>query len=292
MDHYQMIDKPLESLDAWVAHLSQAEIPVLKRTARELARLREREDQVGGREIAHVVLQDPLMAVKVLAYIEAHRKGRQNADITTIDRAIMMLGITPFFRNFAKLKLIEDHLAEHPAALLGMLKVVARARRAAHFARDWALLRHDLDVDEITVAALLRDIAELLLWCSAPKLAIEVAALKARNPGMRSRVAQTAVYGLRTVDLQMALCQAWHLPQLLMTLMNEAQANNPRVRNVVLAVNLARHAAEGWTDAALPDDYQAIADLLHLTPDAVMMRLGVDPYTSEEGKGLSRGNPD
>jgi HD-like signal output (HDOD) protein len=287
-----MIEQPLESLQSWVAYLGRIEIPVLKRTERELARLREDEDRVSGREIAQVVLQDPLMAVRVLAYIEAHRRRSQNADITTIDRAIMMLGITPFFRNFAKLKLIEDHLAGHPPALLGMLKVVARARRAAHFARDWALLRHDLDVDEITVAALLRDIAELLLWCSAPKLASEVAALKAKNPGMRSRVAQTAVYGLRTVDLQMALCQAWHLPQLLMTLMNEAQANNPRVRNVVLAVNLARHAANGWTDPALPDDFQAIADLLHLTPDAVMMRLGVDPYTSEEGKDLSRDSAD
>jgi hypothetical protein len=77
-----------------------------------------------------------------------------------------------------------------------------------------------------------------------------------------------------------------------MTLMNEAQANNPRVRNVVLAVNLARHAANGWTDPALPDDFQAIADLLHLTPDAVMMRLGVDPYTSEEGKDLGRNSAD
>lgn len=273
-----MIDKPLESLDAWVAHLSQAEIPVLRRTIRDLQQLRENEDKVSGREIARVVLQDPLMAVKVLAYLEAHRHRSQTTDITTIDRAIMMLGITPFFRSFEKLAAVEEHLAAHPQALLGLLRVVSRARRAAHYARDWAILRHDLDVDEITVAALLRDIAEILLWCFAPRLAIEVGRLKAQNPSLRSRVAQTAVYGMRTIELQMALCQAWHLPQLLLNLMNEAQAANPRVRNVALAVNLARHASDGWADPALPDDYKAIADLLHLTPDGVMMRLGVDPY--------------
>jgi HD-like signal output (HDOD) protein len=279
-----MIEKPLESLDAWVAHLSRIEIPVLKRTIRELDQLRASEDSVSGREIARVVLQDPLMAVKVLAYIEARRRHSQTTDITTIDRAIMMLGITPFFRNFERMKAVEDQLAAHPQALLGLLKVVGRARRAAHFARDWAILRHDLDLDEITVAALLRDIAEILLWCSAPQLALEVGRLKASTPGMRSRVAQTAVYGMRVLDLQIALCQAWRLPELLLNLMNEVQAGNPRVRNVVLAVNLARHAAEGWSDPALPDDFKAIAELLHLTPDAVMMRLGIDPYVAENGR--------
>ena len=285
-----MIDKPLESLDAWVAYLGQSEIPVLKRTVRELAHMREAEETVGGREIARIVLQDPLMAVKVLAYIEAHRRRSQNADITTIDRAIMMLGITPFFRDFENLTPVEEHLEDHPQAMLGMLRVVARARRAAHFARDWAVLRHDLDVDEITVAALLRDIAEILLWCFAPQLALEVNGLKERDPGMRSRVAQTAVYGFRTLDLQLALCEAWHLPSLLLTLMNEAQVNNPRVRNVVCAVSLARHSANGWNDPALPDDFNAIADLLHLTPDAVMMRVGIDPYTAEETAEINRSN--
>jgi hypothetical protein len=31
-------------------------------------------------------------------------------------------------------------------------------------------------------------------------------------------------------------------------------------------VRLARHSALGWDNAALPDDYRDIADLLHLSP--------------------------
>lgn len=267
------------SLDAWVDLLGRVEIPVLRRTIRELEQLRANEDTVSGREIARVVLQDPLMAVKVLAYLEAHRRRRQTTDITTIDRAVMMLGITPFFRNFETLTAVEDQLAQHPQALLGLLKVVGRARHAAHYARDWAALRHDLDVDDITLAALLRDIAETLLWCFAPPMALQVAAMKNADPALRSRVAQTAVYGFRVIELQLALCHAWKLPELLLRLMDESQAGNARVRNVALAVNLARHAAGGWTDPALPDDFRAIGALLNLTPDAVMMRLGIDPYT-------------
>jgi HD-like signal output (HDOD) protein len=287
-----MIDQPLPSLDAWVERLGQLPIPVLRRTARELDDLRVREESVTGRDLARVVLQDPLMAVKVLAYIEAHRRRSQNADITTIDRAIMMLGITPFFRSFVALPVVEDHLRAQPPALLGMLRVVARARRAAFFARDWAALRHDLDIDEITVAALLHDIAEILLWCFAPTLSLRVRQMQEADRALRSQDAQREVYGVTGIELQGALCQAWHLPQLLQILMNDAQAANPRVRNVVYAVNLARHSINGWSDPALPDDFAAIADLLHLTPEAVMMRVGVDPYLAgtetEIGTDVSR----
>ncbi len=278
-----MITAPLADLPAWVAYLAQVDIPVLRRTKRELARLREQEDRVNGRTLAAAVLQDPLLTVKVLAFIESHRRRRQIVNITTIDRAIMMLGISPFFRQFESQPVAEDQLLGLPEALLGLLRVIGRARRAAHYARDWALLRHDLDVDEITVAALLHDIAETLLWCFAPELSQRAADLQHRNPAMRSQTAQLEVFGVTALELQLELAQTWHLPALLQTLMNDNQADNPRVKNVVFAVSLARHSANGWNDPALPGDFATIAELLHLSVDQVMMRAGVDPYLSDIG---------
>jgi len=38
------------------------------------------------------------------------------------------------------------------------------------------------------------------------------------------------------------------------------------VRNVVLAVRLARHSAHGWDNPALPDDMDDIAQLLNASP--------------------------
>jgi hypothetical protein len=45
---------------------------------------------------------------------------------------------------------------------------------------------------------------------------------------------------------------------------------------VVLAANLARHAANGWDDAALPDDFRAIGELLRMSAEDVMIMLEVD----------------
>lgn len=148
---------PLDSTEAYVAHFSKQSLPVLRRTLRDLEALRSEEASVSGRRIAAVILSDPLMAMRVLTFLERRRGANQNHDITTIDRAVMMMGISPFFRAFENLPTVEDLLANRPKALIGLLRVIARSRRAATYARDWAIVRHDLDVEEITLAALLRE---------------------------------------------------------------------------------------------------------------------------------------
>lgn len=275
-DAESMIDTPYESLESWVAYFSQAQPPVLRHTVQALEQLREHAERANGRVLSTVILQDPMMTLRVLAYIENHRRKSQTADITTIERALMMIGVDPFFREFQDLPLVEDSLKPYPQALLGLLKVIARARRASHWAREWAVIRHDLDVDEITVATLLHDITEILLWCSAPTLALKAQELQRKDRTLRSASAQQQVYNVQLHPLQLALARAWHLPQLLTTLMDRSNAAHPRVRNVTLAVDLARHSANGWDDAALPDDYAAIEELLHIGHETLMHKLGLD----------------
>lgn len=272
-----MIDKPLSDLEAWLTFFGQAQIPVLRHTVQELERLRENAENVNGRIIAGIILHDPLMTLRVLQYIEGNRRKRQTTDITTIERALMMIGIEPFFRDFQELPLVEEQLKGHPKALLGLLKVINRARKASQWAREWAMIRHDLDVDEITVATLLHDVAEILMWCFAPNLALEVRDRQAADRTLRSSTAQAEGYQIQLQDLQTQLSRLWHLPELLLTLMDHAKAESPRVKNVVLAVDLARHSANGWDDAALPDDFQAIEELLHIGHDSLLRKLGLDP---------------
>lgn len=288
-----MLLRPLPSLESWVSYLSQADIPVLKRTARELARLRENEENVTGRQLASAILHDPLMTLRVLAYIEASRRKSQTADITTIDRAVMMIGITPFFAKFENLPLVEGKLQNQQQALIGLLRVIARARQASLFARDWAVLRHDLDVDEVTIAALLHDSAEILLWCFAPTLMLSIRTLQTENRSLRSAVAQQTVLGIHISDLQLALAKAWRLPELLLNLMDDHHAEHPRVRNVIHAVNLARHSANGWNDAAIPDDLANISKLLGISEASLMERLRrlADIPPAEEPPPATEGMP-
>jgi len=270
-----MIENSLKDIDEWVAFLGSNEMPILRQTARKLEQARQNTDTISGRDIASIVLQDPLMAVRVLAYIQPFTGKHLRSEITTIANAVMMLGIEPFFMKFEAPNTIEAMLKDEPQALLGVLQVIRRVQRASHYAHDWASERHDMNNEEVALAALLHDLAEILLWCFAPALAFDIRDRLQKDKTLRSHVAQQEVLGFPLIELQKALCSAWHLPELLNTLMDDSNAHLPRVQNVTLAVNLARHSTDDWSNAALPDDFSAIERLLHIDRQTLLNRLGI-----------------
>lgn len=270
-----MLNAPLPDLESWVIFFSNAELPVLRQTVRRLEEARQNIDKVSGRDIAEIVLQDPLMAIRVLAYIQPFHGKHLRSDITTIANAIMMLGIEPFFARFETPLTIEAMLKSEPQALLGALQLIRRVQRASKYAHAWAFERHDMNIEEVALAALLHDLSEILLWCFAPRLALEIHKRQLADKNLRSTAAQEQVIGIRLFDLQLALCTAWHLPELLKSLMDDANAHLPRVCNVTLAVNLARHSAVRWDDAAIPDDFRGIEKLLHINRQTLLDRLNV-----------------
>jgi HD-like signal output (HDOD) protein len=270
-----MIDQPFKTKEAWIEYLSAIDMPVLRQTVRRLEEIRQHIEQVNGRDIAAVVLQDPLLAIRVLAYIQRFGGKYLHSDITTIANAVMMIGVEPFFASFESLTTIEALLKEEPQAVLGVLHVIRRVQRASHYAQQWAFERYDMNIEEVGLAAHLHDLAEILLWCFAPRLAIEIRRRQQADPTLRSTTAQLQVLGIHLFDLQLALCDAWRLPELLKMLMDDVNAELPRVRNVVLAVNLARHSASDWDNPALPDDFDAIEKLLRIDRQTLLMRLGI-----------------
>ncbi len=268
------IDRPLRDLAAWVAFFRDAPIPVLDATAEAIRALAANEDAVDAHLLAETVSGDPLMTLSLLAHVGS--TARRQTDVETVTGALVLLGIGPFFRRFRDLPTVSSQLAGLPdaaAALDGMLAVLERTRRAARFALGFAAHRMDPDAAVIHEAALLHDLAELLLWCHAPLLAMEIAQRQRSMPGLRSAQAQHAVLGIALADLQQALMKAWRLPALLIRLDDERHADSAQVRNVALAVRLARHSAHGWDNPALPDDLTEIGELLQLGRDPTLKLL-------------------
>ena len=266
----------IKGLEGWVAFLSRAEIPVLKQTARDLAALHENADNLSARAVADCIARDPMMTVKLLRYQQQHRHRRQEHEVMEVEQALLMLGVEAFFRKIPPQPLMDEVLRGQMGALVHLLRVVHRSHRASAYAFDWAVRLRDLHFEEVRIAALLHDLAEMLMWCFAPAEMLKIYAMQQHDKTMRSHDAQEQVLGFPLTDLQLALAREWSLPQLLLTLMDDECAQQQRVRNVILAVNLARHSANGWDDAALPDDYKDIGELLHLQPEEVMVMIGVE----------------
>lgn len=266
------------SVKDWVAFFKAADIPVLRQTAREIAQLQAREDETGARDITRVVINDPLMMFKVLAYANNHRSRHQLQDLVQVEQAIIMMGTGTFFAQIPTVPHVEDVLHEHMSALIDLLKLMIRAHRSGYFAAEFASHLMDLHAEEVRVAASLHDFAEMLMWCFNPDAMSEISQRQDADKTLRSRAVQQEVLGFRLLELQAELVQVFNLPPLLSDLMDEARADLPRVRNVQLAVNLARHSADGWENAALPDDYKDIAELLHVDVERVKHIVGVPSH--------------
>ena len=254
---------PLSSLAAWVAHFRTASIPVMAGTAAAIGELIDHEDVVDAHTIAESIGTDPLMTLKLLSHVGT--VSRRETDVETVTAALVLMGIGPFFRTFSSLVTIDEVLADAPEALAGARAVIDRAHRAARFALGFAAHRLDPDAAVLHEAALLHDFAELLLWCHAPGLALQIARQQAADAALRSADAQRAVLGVELSELQQALMKAWRLPALLIRLGDDHHAEASQVKNVLLAVRVARHSAQGWDNAALPDDVAAVGALLQLS---------------------------
>lgn len=275
----EMASKEFKTVDEWVAFFKKTEIPVLKHTLRELTELQQDDDRLSARAITLAVLGDPMMVFRVLSYAQQHKGRNQLQDLLQVEQAVIMMGTTAFFKNLMPINLVEKVLSSQLVALTHLLKLIKRAHRAAYFAADWAVYLKDFHSEEVRIAALLHDLAEMLMWCFNPEKMNEIFNHQQANKSLRSSVVQEAVLGFKLHDLQVALVEHFKLPPLLSKLMDDDHAEDQRVKNVVLAVNFTRHSANGWEDAALPDDYKAIAEFLHVDKQRVMRILGVPEST-------------
>jgi len=251
-------------VDGWVRYFRQLEIPVLASTAAAIEEMRLIEDDVDARMISEAIGRDPLMTLKVLVHASTQGAGRRQTDAETVVEALVLMGITPFFRTFGPQPTVEAHLADHPDALAGLHHVLLRADRAARFAASFAIHRGDHDAVVLHEAAQLHDFTEMLLWLHAPELALELQRRQHADPALRSATVQRDVLHAGLNDVQHVLMQVWHLPEMLVRITDDRHAENSQVRNVLLAIRVARHSTEGWDNPALPDDVRDIAALLQL----------------------------
>jgi len=287
------VTQPQAGGSTWVQMLAGMELPVLAHSMLELGKLGLDADE-SPQTIADVVLHDPLLTVNVLRYVQEHRGRRRSTDITTVTHAVMMLGISPFHEKFQGLATVEDTLAGCAGALDGLYAVIKRSRFAALCARDWARLRKDVDPEEVMVAALLHDLAEMLLWCHASMQIAPVECMPADNPASCPDLARQTVSGFPLPDLQSGLIKAWQLPVLLRMLLDPQHAGNSRVLNVRHAVAVASHYAPGLDTAVLNSDFSRIGAWLGIGPDEVrqhVLNVAASAGDMQSWRGLAESSP-
>ncbi|TCV90195.1 HDOD domain-containing protein [Sulfurirhabdus autotrophica] len=261
-----------KSIDNWVDEFRNKEIPVLRKTAKEFQRMSSNTRDLTPSRIAAVVYRDPLMTLRILRFINGMHRGRLAGEVTTIEHAIMMLGIDPFFKQFSQLTFIDDHLGYSRYAFVGLMRVISRAHHAAYQAWDWAVLRNDVKAEEVYTGTLVQSLGEQMFWCFAPEVHLDIVK-SMRQDKLPFIETQKALLGFEFSQFQMALARAWNLPELYIDFMDPENSERPRVIDIRLADSIARRSDRGWYQEALWQDMKDVALLLRMEEEPIIARI-------------------
>jgi hypothetical protein len=259
----------------WAAYLEHMNLPVNAATKQALHELEEnRGDLLSPKELAGLMLDDPLFALRLLKEANKRIPRRLGRDITTPLGAVLALGRAVYAEQ-----LLDAPEADEGNA--GFADCEARATLAARIAYQFGSCHHDLDPGELALAALLSNSAEIELWAFAPELPQAVLEELRSGRAKRSEQAQRQACGFPFKDLTLLLSERWQLPPLIMQLIRGDE--NLRARLARLAVDTARHLGNGAADPALPYDVNEAAKLTGASLAGVTHGL---PLLSEEEKAV------
>lgn len=236
-------------IDQWVSYLRDKEIPVLPASQAAMIAVRdeppEEHERMSPRALTDFVYSDPYLALKLLRNAEHRRSRRLGQETTTALAAVLQLGYDDMVHLVCDSATCDD-------ASAGAGHCVKHAVMAAHIARAWAIYRADVSPDEVTLAALLSDAGELLLWHFAPELPLKAEEELHSGRAQRTLKAQQQALGFTFKQLTLTLAQAWELPLLISQLIRGT--DTPRANIARLAIDTARHILADTHNAALPAD--------------------------------------
>jgi len=243
-------------------------VPIFRHTHATLIRFGVRREHVTAREVATEILSDPLATFYTLHTINKRISERSDAEVCTVEHALMMQGIGAYLDAARRLPIFEDSpFSRDPRALAAVHALARSAQHAAWQARDFAVLHSDIRAEEVQVAALLHFAPELLIWLRMPEQAIR---LRRQRRRLSNVEAETSVLGDSLDNLRLPLLKNWNIPPLTLDLLSPVNADRPRQVILSACLEIARISERGWWHERLNDDYIALAGVENAALETVI----------------------
>lgn len=255
-----------ESMENWIDRFGDIPIPVMRHTITSLAKLCQKDVPI--HDLVELVETDPGLTVQLIRTCSTSLQGSLRTEVTSVQQALMIIGVE-------KLKKLPDTLPTVEKKLTGsakqhLLKTFSTAYHAARQSTAWAKLRRDMVPDEVTAATLLHFIGEMMMSIHAPDLLDKITRMR-NEEHVASEEAQYIVLGFTLDQLSLEIADRWHLPSLVTEALHAENARHPRAYSIMLAVQLARHAAYDWYSPKMSKFYEEAAEWLD-KPRSVLIR--------------------
>jgi HD-like signal output (HDOD) protein len=222
------------SASTWVDKLSQTEMPVLSAVLRQLNQLTG-DDDTEINQLAELILRDPHLTTQILRIANSVQYNPSNNGISTISRAIVLLGFRGVRSLCVSLMVIDSLLGKEPRERL--LQAMAKAFHSAVEAKAIYKKVSDKQHEEVFIAALLQNIGEMAFWAyggqAADKLDDELQCF-AGNADLSSNTVIEKELGISFRNLTKELGKVWNLGETLQESLSSTNKVSPKAEAVRL----------------------------------------------------------
>lgn len=271
-----------ENLENWIERISNNELPIFKYTVHAINDVVS-QDASSTSDLSHIILRDANLTARVLRVANSAAYNITGSQISTISRAIVYLGFNLVRDISMSLAIIDALLSgEQKENALGLM---AESFHAAVQARDFAERRGDDGAEEIFIAALLKNIGEITFWCVAGEEGVQIQEL-IKTQDFTKEMAEQEVLGFTLEELTVGLTRDWHLSDLLHSAINTPKLNNPRIKDIVLAIEVSKAARKGWTDKETIATANKIAKHLNIEKNEIIELLTANAKKAAETANL------
>lgn len=249
----------------WVVHIREQEMPAFGATVAAVHRVTGDEQASAGR-LAQVILQDAALTTKVLKLANSAYYNPTRQPISTISRAIVVLGFNVVVEIAIGVVLVDALLAG--GVRQRVVAEMARCFHAAVQARALLQLRKERFGEEVFIAALLARVGEMAFWCFGGGVAQRLDALLAAGTLTPDEAQQTAL-GFNLRQLSLGLAREWRLGSLLVDVLEGRSRPGVEEQAVLLAHRLAAAVEKGWDSPVVAPLVESLAGFTGEPDDVV-----------------------
>ena len=173
------------------------DLPVFSASVNRIRRI-SADPESDSMDLAKEVMKDMGFSVKLLRLANSSYYNRGLGKISSVSRAVVLLGFNTVKNLGFTLKFIESFKAQHPG--VDMEKMLVRSYLAAGFVRDIALKAGVKDPEESYICALLHNVGEMACGYFLPEKFLELQKLL-KEQQMPAQEAERAVLGASLIEI-------------------------------------------------------------------------------------------
>ena len=160
-------------------------------------------------ELANIILKDYALTTKLLRLVNSSYYGQYGGHISTVSRAVVVLGLTQV-RNAALSLLLFEHLGDKPQAY-ELREVAGRAFFSGNVGRRLAAALRVTEPERAFICSMLHTLGRYLTIYYFPEEHEEIISA-VRNKGMDEDSASRAILGLTSEEIAIGVARDWRLP--------------------------------------------------------------------------------